>query len=569
MLVLGKRGQVHFVRSTLRAAGAKCTCPLFPTFAVSPVPKTLSHLRLYSAASATASSPTAAAGPSSEPGAAARPPRVDALCRAFERATGWPLRYESWPVPEKSFALLWSAPVNPGVGTALGHLRIERTADGRDAEAAGFQSAAQLAEKLADVLGELYAAGTALRNSEAERATQTPATVERATSSTLAQRLEAVLRGGAAAIGCSAAGAYLLDHDTTHLKLRASWGLPPGRLAWGARPLDEAPADLEALCGHAVVMENQDKTQQWRCPEPDVAAAVCVPISSPQTLLGTLWMLADEPRNFTDRETDLAEIIAGRIASDLQCEALLDEAICAADLRRQLISAEQSQQNSLPQIAPLTDGWEVAGDSWQGGPLGGAFHDWFVLDDNTVAIVAGRATGHGVEAALAARDLQATVRTLATCDHDAASLVQRVDEAVARGSAGDRRDQLCYVLLDADMGRVRYATAGTMGIMVIGRDGCQSLSQSTESLGGPSATAREQHMRVLRPGESLVIYNRAVLSGSSPDSTIDESKLAEWLSDQGDRTATAKIERLRQHLDQQTTGPASVDRTVLVARYRG
>ncbi|MCH8923134.1 MAG: GAF domain-containing protein [Planctomycetes bacterium] len=233
-------------------------------------------------------------------------------------------------------------------------------------------------------------------------------TFERATSSTLAQRLEAVLRGGAAAIGCSAAGAYLLDHDTTHLKLRASWGLPPGRLADDARPLDEAPADLEALCGHVVVMENQDIVQQWRCPEPDFAAAVCVPISSPQALLGTLWLLADEPRNFTDRETDLAEIIAGRIASDLQCEALLEAAICAADLRRQLISAEQSQQNSLPQIAPLSDGWEVAADSWQGGPLGGAFHDWFVLDDNTLAIVAGRATGHrrgppGVERATVPR----------------------------------------------------------------------------------------------------------------------------------------------------------------------
>lgn len=525
------------------------------------MPKTSSHLRLYPA-------PSPAASPAST-----HPRHADALCRAFERATGWPLRYESSPVADKSFALLWSAPVNPGVGTALGHLRIERTADGRDADDDGFQSAARLAEQLADLLGELYAAGSALRDREARLATETPLAVERAGSSTLAQRLEAVLRGGAEAIGCSAAGAYLLDHDATQLKLRASWGLPPGRLTDDARPIDVALADLEALCGHAVVMEHPDMIKEWRCPEPDFSAAVCVPISSPSTLLGTLWMLADEPRSFTDRETNLAEIIAGRIASDLQCEALLNEALQAVDLSRQLISAEQSQQNALPQIAPLADAWEVAGDSWQGGPLGGAFHDWFAVDDNTLALVAGSATGRGVEAALAASELRATVRAFAAGDHDAASLVRRVDEAIARGSAGDRRDHLCYALLDADMGRVRYVTAGAMGIMVVGPDGWQSLSQpllkSSETIGTPSAAAREQHLRVLRPGESLVVYNRAALAGSSAKNSINESTLAEWLSNEQDRTAASKIERLRQQLDQLDDGATAGDRTLLIARYRG
>ena len=529
------------------------------------MPKTSSHLRLYPA-------PSSAASPAST-----HPRHADALCRAFERATGWPLRYESSPAAENSFALLWSAPVNPGVGTALGHLRIERTADGRDAAAAddddGFQSAARLAEQLADLLGELYAAESALRDREARLATEAPLAVERAGSSTLAQRLEAVLRGGAEAIGCSAAGAYLLDHDATQLKLRASWGLPPGRLTDDARPIDVALADLEALCGHAVVMEHPDMLQQWRCPEPDFSAAVCVPISSPSTLLGTLWMLADEPRSFTDRETNLAEIIAGRIASDLQCEALLNEALQAVDLSRQLISAEQSQRNALPQIAPLADAWEVAGDSWQGGPLGGTFHDWFAVDDNTLALVAGSATGRGVEAALAASELRATVRAFAAGDHDAASLVRRVDEAIARGSAGDRRDHLCYALLDADMGRVRYVTAGAMGIMVVGPDGWQSLSQpllkSSETIGTPSAAAREQHLRVLRPGESLVVYNRAALAGSSAKNSINESTLAEWLSNEQDRTAASKIERLRQQLDQLDDGATAGDRTLLIARYRG
>jgi serine phosphatase RsbU (regulator of sigma subunit) len=398
--------------------------------------------------------------------------------------------------------------------------------------------------------------------------------MERAASSTLAQRLEAVLRGGAQALGCSAAGVYMLDRETTQLKLRASWGLRSSRLTSDTRPLDEALADLEALCGHAVTMESQDLVREWRCPERDFSAAVCVPISSSTTLLGTLWMLADEPRAFSDAQTNLAEIVAGRIASDLQCETLLNEAVETVDLRRQLVSAERSQQNALPQIAPLADAWEVAGGSWQAGPLGGAFHDWFTVDDNTLAIVVGSptdqgATGQGIEAALAASELRATVRAHAASDHDAASLMQRVDEAITRSTVGDRRDQLCYAMLDADMGRVRYTTAGAMGILMVGRDGWQSLSQTTSALSSPSAVGCEQHMRVLQPGESLVIYNRALLGGSSTEAAISESVLAEWLLGEAEETAAGKIDRLRQQLEDLQGGPANVDRTLLIARYRG
>ncbi len=47
------------------------------------------------------------------------------LCQAFAEATGWPLRYVPEPEPSEPLDLLWSAPVNPGVGETPGHLRID------------------------------------------------------------------------------------------------------------------------------------------------------------------------------------------------------------------------------------------------------------------------------------------------------------------------------------------------------------------------------------------------------------------------------------------------------------
>lgn len=133
----------------------------------------------------------------------------------------------------------------------------------------------------------------------------------------LVERLEAVLRAAAEAIGCRAAAVYLLDDATTELNSATAWGLPEDRLLEPARPL-RAQADLEALAGHAVALEDATLFPHWNLPEPSYPAAVCVPIATPTELLGTLWVFADAKRAFSDHEVNLVEISSGRVASDLE-----------------------------------------------------------------------------------------------------------------------------------------------------------------------------------------------------------------------------------------------------------
>ena len=84
------------------------------------------------------------------------------------------------------------------------------------------------------------------------------------------------MRGAAQAVDCQAAGLYLLDDDTRFLKLRATWGLPPSRLAAEPRRLRGSKADLEALTGHAVALERATRFEHWNAPE-EFGSAVCVP----------------------------------------------------------------------------------------------------------------------------------------------------------------------------------------------------------------------------------------------------------------------------------------------------
>ncbi len=164
---------------------------------------------------------------------------------------------------------------------------------------------------------------------------------------------------GAEALECQAAALYLLDAGTSELKLRASWGLPHSRLLDAARPLRGAAADLEALLGHAVVLDDPATFDFWRVPEA-CGAAVCVPVSSPTTPLGTLWLFAAERREFSDAQTNLLEVIAGRLSADLEREMLLGEINSLRVANLPAPAAPPVARVTLPS-RPNLEGWDIAG----------------------------------------------------------------------------------------------------------------------------------------------------------------------------------------------------------------
>ncbi len=244
------------------------------------------------------------------------------ICDAFTLATGWPLQFQTGPQDKKDPFLSCSAPVNPGVRAALGHPRIDLSLPRPDVRTDDPAAARRLVDAIAELAAQLAAAEQIIRNREAELAAGVPVQLTGDESEPLAAKLEEILGGAARACECQAAALYMLDDATSELKMRAAWGLPASRLHDPARPLAGAVADLEALLGHAVALERGAAFGPWRAPEP-FSAALCVPVSSPTTPLGTLWMFCHYERDFTDQHTLIAEMTAGRLAAELERVMLL------------------------------------------------------------------------------------------------------------------------------------------------------------------------------------------------------------------------------------------------------
>lgn len=495
---------------------------------------------------------------------------VKSLCRAFRQATGWNLRYvpQAKPGPRtprnkppqgpqraagRSQPTRWSAPVSPGNGTTLGHLKLDLpgTATERGTAVAAPQAAQQLAASVAGLLSELARARHALWLREAELAAAVPVIPHRCEQAHLAERLEAVLRAGAEAVGFQAAGLYLLDEATTQLKLRSCWGLPRERLEAPARPLRGAVADLEALLGHAVVLTDPTLLHTWRCPE-HFPTAVCLPVSSPTTLLGTLWFFSVRRRDLGPPQTSVLEVVAGRVAAELEREVLLAEAWQSRRLQSQLAAAERRHRNQLPALPPLADQWHLAGRVFGHEGLGGAIFDWHTLPDGRLAFTVARTTGAGMEAALSVSGLRIALRGHARYHPEPARWLRQVNLTMWTGSAGDFRAEALCGVADPSSGRIGLAAAGPVLGLRLHPSGAEALETQGPLLGlGPEAgyTSTEA---TLAPGESLAVFaGLDAVRGHGDRPEASRAELVQALLDDAHLPAEQLVAALARHLQPQ------------------
>lgn len=480
---------------------------------------------------------------------------AELLCCAFERTTGWRLQYE----PAESSARHEGSAAANGAGLLLSPAR--RADDERFARLPRAE-AEHLATAIAIVLGELQHTRSELARREAELATAVPVAITGDDGEHISLRLQASLSAAAQAVGAQAACLYLLDDGTSELKLRACHGLPQSRLLAPPRALRGAIADLEALLGHAVVIEDTSLLPHWRCPE-DFPAAVCIPVSSANTPLGTLWVFSETSRDFSPTETNLLEVIAGRIAAELEREVLTVVGEQSKSLDKQLDEAARWQSEHLPTIAPLVDDWDVAGATQASGQLASEFFDWSVTSDGQLAIAMGDAHGRAVAAGLSSAALQATVKSHAMYRHDARQMLERVNETLWTASPGGQYASLFYGLIDPEQSELDFASAGRLNALLLGRDGHQMLARGTPPLGSDPELVLPAKKQLLLPGTTLLVLSDGVLSSVDDQGRVwNEEALVELLGRIQHLSASELIARLQTAL-----GPArKMDRTLLVCK---
>lgn len=449
-------------------------------------------------------------------------------------------------------------------GRTTGKLLVKPVVN--DVDFAPPREVAKIAGALAEMMSEVQRLQTALQQREAELAANIPVSAVESQNH-ISAKLQAVLQGAIDNVHGSAAAVYMLDDATSELKLRAALNLPPDRFLEPARPLAAAIADLEALAGNAVVLEDTAMLPHWRCPE-NYPSACCIPISTSTNPIGTLWIFSEEYRDFSSAETQTLEIIAGRIASELELDVLLHDKTDARQLTQQLHAIAAQQDHQLPHIKPLLEGWDLAGWTEQAEQAGGDFHDWAMLDDGALAITVGDVDGRQLEAAMTAGQLATAVKSHGRYAADARTLVNRVNHTFWSTSAGDRFASLSYGVIHPDTGLIELANAGETCGLLITPDGWEELWEMSFLLGARTDVDPRFVERMLKPGSAITMMSSGVreyLFDEAGPAGIAQfaEKLREHIELPADRILSAGRELLAK-LDR----PTACDRTIFVVKRR-
>ena len=208
-------------------------------------------------------------------------------------------------------------PIGISGGQSPGQLVLLASQDIRKPKLVG-QERNKFLTSLSQFLGDAYRWQQALRQYEETQA---------AVSASLplvhrhGETLYQLLKESAKLSDFCAASLYLLDSSQKMLKLRSCWGLPEERLLNPPKPLHDSIADVEAILGQVVVINEDYLFETWKVPE-NFSMAVCLPVMSPQFIWGTLWFFSDHRRDCTDHELSLVEYIADRFAAELEKSSL-------------------------------------------------------------------------------------------------------------------------------------------------------------------------------------------------------------------------------------------------------
>jgi sigma-B regulation protein RsbU (phosphoserine phosphatase) len=183
------------------------------------------------------------------------------------------------------------------------------------------------------------------------------------------------------------------------------------------------------------------------------------------------------------------------------------------DLAFDLEQAAEIQRSLLPRKWPKLPGYAIAARSDAASSVGGDFYDFLQHDTHTIVIALGDASGHGLSAALLARDVVTGIRMGAERSLKITETIHRLNRVIAQSALSTRFVSLFYAELEAN-GNVFYVNAGHPSPWIVGQREARRLSVGGPIL-GPLTDARfERGWAHVDRGDTLLAVTDGFLERS-------------------------------------------------------
>lgn len=218
----------------------------------------------------------------------------------------------------------------------------------------------------------------------------------------------------------------------------------------------------------------------------------------------SLW----DPLPYTD-DTDVPSRIPRESAQPLaeaigqlmgHAEWILD---ALNERKAELATSRSWPAESGTRAAPLIDGWDVAARQASPSDL----CEWFVHERGGLSVSLAFAHREGLPGAITAAALGGALRGLREQIEEPGPLLERINQVLWTGSAGDQWSSLFHAVIDPDSGAMELATAGPVKAFLVQPGGVETISTSTMALGIDPARIYESSRRRIEPGDVLLVVS--------------------------------------------------------------
>lgn len=188
----------------------------------------------------------------------------------------------------------------------------------------------------------------------------------------------------------------------------------------------------------------------------------------------------------------------------------VNQRLAVVNLKTDFAQAAEIQRSLLPKTLPTFAGYMLAAHSIPASSVGGDFYDFLPLGTDALGVALGDASGHGLGAALLARDVVTGLRMGAEREFKMVPMIERLNRVIAKSMLSTRFVSLFYGELENN-GNLFYVNAGHPAPWIFGERGTRRLSVGGSILGPLENPTFKRGFAHLDRGDTFVVVSDGLL----------------------------------------------------------
>ncbi|MBN1878715.1 PP2C family protein-serine/threonine phosphatase [bacterium] len=213
-------------------------------------------------------------------------------------------------------------------------------------------------------------------------------------------------------------------------------------------------------------------------------------------------------------------------------------------LQDEFLKAREIQLSLLPDYEVSLANFEVYGRSVPATLVGGDAFDYFRIGDDSLGIAVLDAVGHGLPAALQARDAITGLRMAMFSKLKIEFMMDQLNQVIHRSNLSSRFVSMFYCELE-DYGHLVYTNAGHPAPLFATQTGIYDLQRGGMVLGPNPKATYKRGFAFMMPGDYLVIYSDGITEARNKTKEMfGVERLKAFITDNMNVTAHEMVDKI-------------------------